>query len=606
MAIITLALAPTLWSQAVITEVYTLHIAFFALLFVLAIRASRTIDRRPILLLGFVGGLAIGHHLGIVGLFPGILVFLLLERRRPIDLLLAIPFFALGASIAAFLPIRGALDPWLQWGEHERLDGLRWVMSGEQYHFRLKGFDVERFRDMLGAYVRRRLPNELGPAAYALAPAGALLLALRRPSIFLATFVPLVLSLGLTFAYEIPDPDAYYLPSYCVMAVWMAVALSAALEWLRAFLAARWPGAARSLALRGAAIVLLIALALAPLPARARRVDASRDRTARDYADAALAALPTRSLVLTQGDGRTFALWSARAERDRRDVAVVYSALLCWPWYVRHIDGAFPNLRVAGTSMKPDEMVDALIAANLGEIPVFLSFSDKRRANSYELAPAGPLFEVRGRRAAPPLPSSIAEAVPIDITPYANSDYHHDPFVPDPEGGDNLFPHLAAGVVWREEIPFHVASDYAESGIPSVITTAFQDRARIVVPLDGRPTRALAFALDAGAVGSASIEVAWLAIEYADGAASRDTLRSNRDAWEYWEKNHGLTIPDDQILWRPPDDDASNESITMHLVACDPTRRPKALVIEGTGARGSDGALAGIAIFAITQLLAEP
>jgi hypothetical protein len=605
MAIITLAIAPTLWSQAVITEVYTLHIALFALLFVLAIRASRTTDRRPLLLLGFVGGLAMAHHLGIVGLFPGIVVLLLLERRRPVDLLHMLPFMALGASIAAFLPIRGALDPWLQWGEHDRFEGLRWVMSGEQYHFRLKGFDVERFRGMLGAYVRRRLPGELGPAAYALAPAGALLLALRRPSIFLATFVPLVLSLGLTFAYEIPDPDAYYLPSYCVMAVWMAVALSAALEWTGALIAARWPGAARSVALRGIVTALLIALVLAPLPARARRVDASRDRTAREYADTALAALPPRALVLTQGDGRTFALWAACAERNRRDLAVVYSALLCWPWYVHHIDGAFPNLRVAGTSMKPDEMVDALIAANLGEIPVFLTFTDARRANSYELMPTGPLFEVRGRRTAPPLPSSIAEALPIDITPHANSDYHHDPFVPDPNGGDNLFPHLAAGVLWREEIPFHVASDYAESGIPSVITTAFQEQARIVIPLDARPTRSIALALDAGAVGSASIDIARLMIEYADGAASRDTLRSNRDAWEYWEKNHGFTIPDDQILWRP-DDATSNESITMHLVACDPTRRPKALVIEGTGEKGSDGAFAGIAIFAITQLLAEP
>ena len=604
-AIITLALAPTFWSQAVITEVYTLHIALFALLFVLAIRASRTVDRASLYLLGFVAGLAMGHHLGIISVFPGIAVFLLLERRRPLDLLFAIPFFVLGASVIAFLPIRGALDPWLQWGDHEHFDGLRWVISGEQYHFRLKGFDVERFRGMLGAYVRRRLPSELGLAAYALAPAGALLLALRRPSIFLATFVPLVLSLGLTFAYEIPDPDAYYLPSYCVMVLWMAVALSAVFEWIGAALAARWQAAAGSRVLRAVAIVLLIALALAPLPTRARRIDASRDRTARDYADKALDVLPPNGLVITQGDGRTFALWEACAERGRRDAAVVYSALLCWPWYVHHIGGAFPNLRVAGTSMKPDEMVDALIAANLGEIPVFLSFSDTRRANSYELAPAGPLFEVRGRRAAPPLPSAIAEAIPLDITLYANSDYHHDPFAPDPEGGDNFFPHLAPGVLRHGEIPFHIAADFATSGIPSVITTAFQERARIVIPLDARPTRGIALALDAGAVGSASIDIARLAIEYADGSASLDTIRSNRDAWEYWEKNYGLTIPDDQILWRP-DDDTSNESITMHFVSCDATRTPKSLVIEGTGAKGSDGAYAGIAIFAITQLLAQP
>ncbi|MFN0151271.1 MAG: protein O-mannosyl-transferase family [bacterium] len=609
-AIAALAISPTLWSQAMITEVYTLHLAFLALFFALALAAARTDDPRPLRLLAFVGGLAVAHHLAVIAIFPGLLALLLLERRAPRALLLALPFFVLGASVVAFLPIRGALHPRLQWGEHDTLEGLRWAMSGEQYHFRLKGFDVERFRGMLGAFVRRRVPNELGFAAYLLAPAGGLLLALNRPSFFLATFLPLVFGLGLTFAYEIPDPDAYYLPAYAIIAIWSAVALGAIATRARAWLdeaAKRRPSGAH-LARAGAPVlaIALVAAALAPLPARARRLSTAHDHTARDYARDALAAMPPDALVLTQGDGRTFALWCAAAENGRDDAAVVYSALLCWPWYVEHVEETFPNIEVAGSSMKPDDMVDAFIAANLGRVPVLLSFTDARRANSYELIPRGPLFEVAGRRAEVPATPANVEQIAINITPYANADYHRDPFVPDPTNGENLFPHLSAGVIRGAGVEFLIFSDAAATGIPSVITTAFQEAARIEVPLHARASRAIALALDGGAAGNATIPLARLFIEYEDGVGAPDTLISNRDVWEYWEKNYSMTIPEDRLLWRAPNAPESHESLTLHFLACDSTRTPRALVIEGTGARGSDGAYAGVAVFAITQLFAAP
>jgi len=602
-AIAALAISPTLWSQAMITEVYTLHLALLAILFALTLAAARTADPRPLCLLAFAGGLAIAHHLAVIAVFPGLLLLLLLERRDPGGLLRALPFFLLGASVAAFLPIRGALHPRLQWGEHDTLEGLHWAMSGEQYHFRLKGFDVERFRGMLGAFVRRRVPNEFGFAAYLLAPAGGLLLALRRPSFFLATFLPLVIGLGLTFAYEIPDPDAYYLPAYAILALWSAVALSAIVERARAWLggaAGRRPSAARA-ATAGLAIAL-VAAALAPLPSRARRLAVAHDRTARDYARDALAAMPPNALVLTQGDGRTFSLWCACAESGRDDAAVVYSSLLCWPWYLRHVEQTFPTVRAAGSSMKPDDMIDAFIGANLGRIPVLLSFTDARRANSYELIPRGPLFEVAGRRAPRLVAPAVADQAAIEITLRANADYHRDPFVPDPTTGDNLFPSLSAGILERDGVRFSIANDAASTGIPSVITTAFQEAARVEVPLHPRASRAIALALDGGAAGSATIPLARLSIEYDDGPGATDTLISNRDVWEYWEKNYSMTIPEDRLLWRPSGAPESNESLSLHFVACDSTRTPRTLVIEGTGARGSDGALAGVAVFAVTQI----
>ena len=70
-------LAPLLWSQAVITEVYTLHVFFIALILYLAtqpvpidLSQHANLDR----LRGIVYGLALGNHLTVVALIPTALV----------------------------------------------------------------------------------------------------------------------------------------------------------------------------------------------------------------------------------------------------------------------------------------------------------------------------------------------------------------------------------------------------------------------------------------------------------------------------------------------------------------------------------------------------
>jgi len=605
-ASIAFALSPTFWSQSIITEVYALHLFFASLLVYLAIRQAGRATARGACLLIYFCGLALGHHLAIVEILPGVL-FLLLERKRPGELLRALPFFLLGASVLLFLPIRGSCQPRFQWGVHETWEGFRWAALGSQYHFRLQSFSIERFGNLLGAFVGHRIPHEFGAAGWIVPTAGAFLVAVRHPVLFLGTFLPFLLNLGLTFAYEIPDPEAYYLPSYLLMALWSGIALAAlpdaAMRLIaRARRAAAPAPRAASRAVPVALGLALLLLAVAPLPGRARRLDASRDRTARAYADSAMAVLTPAAIVITQGDGRTFALWDACAEAGRNDISVAYQALFVWPWYLTSLHHTFPDRAFPWGSFRSDDMTATVINTNIKRSPLFLSFTDKIRANAYALEPKGPLFEITDFRERKPRPSADSTCLPIDITPYANADYRHDPFRPDPGFGPPLFPGLEKQTIVRNGIPLEIPADASVTGLPSVITSAYQPAFNRRIPLEPSPTRGIAFALDGGAIGKASIPVARLVLEYADGSQTEESLISNVDVWEYWEKNHGMTIPDDLLLWQANE---GNESLVFHYMPCDPGRPPASVTIEGTGKRGDDGEYAGVAVFAITQVLAR-
>ncbi|MGD8627092.1 MAG: DUF2723 domain-containing protein, partial [Anaerolineae bacterium] len=81
----TLALTPTLWSQAVIAEVYGLHIFLVVLFFYFLLRWGE--DRRPRSLLWAAAtfGLGLAHHRTTLLLAPAALAYVWLEDRRPLD-----------------------------------------------------------------------------------------------------------------------------------------------------------------------------------------------------------------------------------------------------------------------------------------------------------------------------------------------------------------------------------------------------------------------------------------------------------------------------------------------------------------------------------------
>jgi hypothetical protein len=159
-----------------------------------------------------------------------------------------------------------------------------------------------------------------------------------------------------------------------------------------------------------AALTLVAAGGLAQQVSWQRATAAQQDSSmARDYALTSLRGLPSRALILAQGDEQTFALWYAQfALGIRPDLAVVNNDLLAWQWYATTVRARYPWLRWGAVSwtnadrdldVNPDRRDEratsreaALIRANVGRVPIFWTTPDGVDDTSCGVEMQGNLF----------------------------------------------------------------------------------------------------------------------------------------------------------------------------------------------------------------------
>ncbi len=289
----------TFWSQAVIAEVYTLN-AFFESLTIYVLLAWREQRTDRYLLLGaFLMGLSLTHHLTSGLLIPagGIFVFLV-ERRKLFDARLALKgtgVFLLGLLPYAYLPIRASMDylpkGW-SWGQEtlrahppDTLFGFFNLVSGGVWKGRMFVFGPEELPGRFMSYIHY-LYGDSGQFSVILvivAEAGALYLLYRDlpAAVFLG-----FLYLGWLFhalEYDIEDIYYYFIPTYMILAVFMASGFDGILEAASA-LAQRLSSLAGKLAVVTLSIVVLLA-PLAGVTHTYRAVDRSGDYRGRYLMD---------------------------------------------------------------------------------------------------------------------------------------------------------------------------------------------------------------------------------------------------------------------------------------------------------------------------------
>lgn len=247
---------PTLWAQATQAEVYTLQAAFVAALLgaTLAVGRGRNRDERPsarliAAILALLLGLALTHHLTIVLLLPGIVIYLLLVRpdaftgRRMLRLA---PWLLVPLLFYLYVPLRAPASPWLN---QTLAPGLTLDLFDES----LAG--VLRYIFGLGF-----APSLHGPAA-ALAQvpmaaqaflghfgwAGLALIALGLIALALEDQLPALILTGVSFVcctvfnlfYGIKDIAAFYIPSYLIATLWLGLGLAYVVELATRAISAR-------------------------------------------------------------------------------------------------------------------------------------------------------------------------------------------------------------------------------------------------------------------------------------------------------------------------------------------------------------------------------
>jgi transmembrane protein TMEM260 (protein O-mannosyltransferase) len=354
-----LGLSPVFWSQAVVAEVYSLNALFAAALLLFALQAAhdaRTRSGWPGRLRALVAGLALGNHLTIAVLAAGWLAAVVASAPRQDRARVGaqqIGWVSAGLLVYAYLPLRAAAHPPINWGDPHDWAGFWWVVSGQPYRGLAFGLPSTLLHERLAASAAL-LGQQYGPTGLALGFYGLLY---GKPSARWFVWLSAAAAAGYSafaITYNTADSYAYLIPVYLIFALWIGMAIDRLLESLERV---RWRAA-----------VPLGALALAGLlawrvPASARRADASQDRRAIDFAAAALSAAPSGAIVLTSSDFDTFPLWYYHyAIGQRPDLFVVVAPLLDFAWYRDNLRAVYPALQV------PDRAGDgweaALVSAN--------------------------------------------------------------------------------------------------------------------------------------------------------------------------------------------------------------------------------------------------
>lgn len=351
----TFAWTPTLWSQAVIAEVYTLHATLVAALLLLALlwrkevrlfQQSRT-SRAGWLLgaLALLFGLGLAHHRTTLLLLPVLLVFLAWQaplgfwRWRQVLLLALLALAPL--LLYLYVPLRGPVTPYLAielWpGQLTQLvdlspAGLVSYLLGQGFAGEIQGpgSAIAAAPGLLA-----RFAAELTPVGVLLAVVGVVVLTVRRQwALLWLTGASFALLTAFNLFYTIGDIAVFYIPSFLIACVWIGVAAA----WLAGLVAAtinrRWIGLGDGAGLVTA--VLLAALPVYLFLSHAPAQDRSRDSAAADGWQALLAANPARNAVLISNDrDELMPLWYLQqVEGVRPDLAGVFPLLLAEPGWL--------------------------------------------------------------------------------------------------------------------------------------------------------------------------------------------------------------------------------------------------------------------------------
>ncbi|CAN5742855.1 hypothetical protein BH24CHL6_BH24CHL6_06030 [soil metagenome] len=363
-----LGLSEAAWSIGLRADAHALHLALVALVLLLLVgwfqaqRTGRSGDRL-LLASAVVFGLSLGNHGLTVLLAPGIALFLLASRPR---LPQERPRLVLGCALAlglttvllyAYLPLRSAMNPPLDYANPQTWEGFRYLVFAEQFGGSFRGFPQLAEAILT---VGRATFHELG-AFSLLAIAGAGVALLRRPQLLLMLSAWIAVNWAFALGYDNADIERYRLVPLMSVAVLGGLGAAALVDgglgaWRR-WRPPRWstPGGRSASALRALGSLALAALLLAPtlanVPDRFRQVDQSTWHFARQWLEAVLPQLERDALVVSW--------WS-------------YSTPL---WYAQHVEGRRTDIFVADDRVIIDQGLGSalqVIDDNLGRRPVYL------------------------------------------------------------------------------------------------------------------------------------------------------------------------------------------------------------------------------------------
>ncbi len=346
------AFALPVWKTAVVAEVFALNALLAAgVLFALvaAVAAPRGRRTPAVAAIACLGALALSHHhtLLLLALPAWIAAFALAAAdpspvTRPVRALPHSTAWALAGLVPlAWLAFASRRADALVWGDAHTLRGwLSLVLRAEYGTFRLDPADAGLRADTSHVLLfARALPAAFGPAL-ALAALGALVVWRRSRTLGFA--LAGYAALQALFFTRVGFPsDVVWLRGVVERFYVLPIVVLAFL----AGLAAAWLVEHARFARRAAAVALPALVLASPFVLPNGRPDERGNTFTATLGRGILASLPADAVLFVQGDLLHNALaYLTRVERLRPDVTVLDQELLTYPWYVRRVRAAHPDV----------------------------------------------------------------------------------------------------------------------------------------------------------------------------------------------------------------------------------------------------------------------
>lgn len=381
-------LAPLVWSQAVITEVYALQAFLTALILYLYTRAARpgkSGQEQRDSWRGLVLGLAMGNHVTTLLLLPAVLILgsvqgqgqlpggpngtrarfenLKFDRRAFVRQSAA---FVAGLFIYLVIPLRALGHASVNWGNAVTPARFWWLVSGQLYQSYYLQFNLSGFWEHFPVWAELLL-DQFGLSGLVLGLSGLVIFGARSRLYILTIWIA---ALSLTFAvfYRSNDSHVYLIPVLMSFAIWVGLGIE---------------GFVRPLSLRLPALglgfgLILIAYMIGRSVAHLSEVDASDDQRAETFGREVLSTAPQNAIVFAQGDEAVFSLWYFHfALGQRSDLIVLAEDLLQFDWYQENVSATYPSLVLPN----PFPWPEAIISVNRSRTVCYVRYSTRTEMN---------------------------------------------------------------------------------------------------------------------------------------------------------------------------------------------------------------------------------
>ncbi len=333
-----LAFSVTFWKQSASVEVYSLHLLLINAIIFFLLKAFFDDDKENDIKgwLFFAAALALGftNHMTTILILPGT-AFLYFSKEKfsgksfkQIGLMLS-AFVPLLALIYAYLPLRAAQNPLLNWGNPFNFENFMRHVSGSQYRVWLFSSSDAAKKHFVEFF--QNLPGEFAFVGLIPVLAGFWFFFNRQKKIFYFILIVFLTTVLYSINYDIHDLETYFLLAFISLAFFALGGFSLLFR------------ISKNIKLNALFAAVLIAVVLfINFP----KADRSETYIYEDYTKSILSSVPKNSVVLSyQWDYWVSPSYYERfVENFRRDVRVVDKELLRRSWYYNQLESEYPGV----------------------------------------------------------------------------------------------------------------------------------------------------------------------------------------------------------------------------------------------------------------------